>query len=131
MSSKDEVEEKKKTHQQMQEVVYNSLDVIEERINTKGRSIREGGFLGCLAVVGPECLYGCVTNTGNRIVVGVRGGVGEEIAVREVFHGLRRAVVRCFLNGVVRSSACVGGARFDGEVDRLVEWFDAGYVGVQ
>lgn len=65
----------------MQEFVYNSLDIIDERINSlKATPMKDNdGYLGCLSVVGAISLYGYMTNTRMKIVVGLKTSGASEI----------------------------------------------------
>lgn len=112
----------------MQEVIYNSLDVVEERMSSlKSRQMRENdGFLGCLAVVGSTCLYGNVTNTSHKVIIAIKGGgeMGElDGAIRTVFRRLRRALVLHFMNALVPLGGMIRSKSFDKEVEEIVQWF--------
>lgn len=111
------------TYIQFQEVIYNSLDVVEERLSSVRNTSRDGdGFLGCLAVVGATSVYGAVTNSGHRMMIGVRGEGEIDAGVRVAFGRLREALVRRFLDGL---NCGVGGKKFEGAVIEVIHRFEA------
>ncbi len=111
--------------QQMQEVIYNSLDVIEERIATiKASPAKDGdAFIGCLAVVGQLSLFGQVTNTHQKLILAIKtgGGVAEskEMAVRVLFRKVHNAVVGALLNPFAQIDEPLKSRRFDKQVDDI------------
>lgn len=111
--------------QQMQEVIYNSLDVIEERVaSIKASSTKDGdAFIGCLAVVGQLSLFGQVTNTRQKLILAIKTGSGtaesKESAVRILFRKLHNAVVAALLNPFASMDEPLKGRRFDEQVDAL------------
>lgn len=80
-----------KACRQLQEVIYNSLDVIEERCTTTRNRPRDG-YLGCLAVVGGTAVHAVMNVTKYTIIIATTGGA-EDQAIRHVLNNLKRAVV--------------------------------------
>lgn len=109
----------------MQEVIYNSLDVIEERMaSIRTTSAKEvDNYIGCLAVVGALSLFGQVTNTRQKLVVIIKSGLGvaesKEPAVRVLLRKLHVAVVAALLNPFESVDAPIKSARFDERVDDI------------
>lgn len=109
----------------MQEVIYNSLDVVEERISSlKATPMRDNdGFLGCLAVVGPLSLYGFVSNTHQRLIAALRTGDAKDAAVRALFRRILGAAVGAFLNPFAELEAPITSARFDARIEDIARRF--------
>mmetsp|Transcript_6187 Transcript_6187/g.15033 ORF Transcript_6187/g.15033 Transcript_6187/m.15033 type:complete len:168 (+) Transcript_6187:86-589(+) len=106
---------------QMQEVVYNSLDVIEERMFST-RVLQNQGFLGCLSVVGPISLYGLSTCTKEKIVVGFRKAAEVRDAVLEaVLRAVHRVLVEAYLNPFMPLDLSIRSKRFEAKVDEIAE----------
>jgi Sedlin, N-terminal conserved region len=112
---------------QMQEVIYNSLDVVEERLYTlRSTPMRDNdGFLGCLAVVGPLSLYGFVTNTNQKFVVALKssGADYRDASVKLLFRKLHVAVVSLLLNPFTPVDEPINNALFEARVDDIVRRF--------
>lgn len=112
---------------QMQEVIYNSLDVVEERITSlKSTPMRENdGFLGCLAVVGPLSLYGFVTNTNHKFIFALKssGNDYRDTAVRLLFRKLHMAVVSVLLNPFTSLDEPIKSAAFEARVEEIARRF--------
>lgn len=115
----------------MQEVIYNSLDVIEERL----ASLKEAqpkdvdNFIGCLAVVGTLSLFGQVTNTRQKLIVVIKtagSGVSDskEPAVRTLFRRLHIALVHALLNPFADPGEPIRSARFDEQVDTIAREYE-------
>lgn len=111
--------------QGMQEVIYNSLDVIEERVaSIKSTNPKDvDNYIGCLAVVGALSLFGLVTNTRQKLVIIVKSGKGvpesKEAAVRVLLRKLHVAVVTALLNPFESMDAPIKSSRFDAHVDDI------------
>lgn len=113
---------------QMQEVIYNSLDVVDERVLTlKTTPMRDNdGFLGCLAVVGPLSLYGFITNTHKKIIVALRNHSDKEhrdASVRIMLRKIHIAVVNALLNPFTPLDDSLRSAAFDARVDDIARRF--------
>lgn len=112
---------------QMAEVIYNSLDIVEERIaSLKSTPTRDNdGFLGCLAVVGPFSLYGFVTNTNQKFLFALKSGGTEfrDGAVKLLFRKLHVAVVSVCLNPFTSLDEPIRSAAFDARVDEIARRF--------
>lgn len=124
---------------QLQEVMYNSLDVVEERTSTSGNSSTRrgggsaaasaaadlGGFVGCLAVVGPLSVFGCVTATRRKVLLAVAGGEAEpkDARVRAVFRRIVAALANRAADPFAKLDAALGGPRFETAVKDAVAWF--------
>jgi hypothetical protein len=112
---------------QMQEVIYNSLDVIEERISSlKSTPMRDNdGFLGCLAVVGPLSLYGFVTNTNQKFIFALKssGADYRDTAVKLLFRKLHMAVVSVFLNPFTPLDEPIKSSAFEARVEEIARRF--------
>lgn len=114
---------------QMQEVIYNSLDMVEERLTSmKASPMRDSdGFLGCLAVVGSLSLYGFVTNTQQKLIVALKSGNGpleyKESSVRGLFRKLHLAVVAAFLNPFAQVDEPIKSKAFDTQIDVIARRF--------
>ncbi|CAN8072452.1 unnamed protein product [Agarophyton chilense] len=117
---------------QMQEVIYNSLDVVEERIwsvNTRAPSTaREtDGFLGCLAVVGRTCVFGSVTKSLHKSVVVIRDGHDvADATVRAVLTQVNEAVVLAMMNCLVPPNhVALRSPRFDQRMHSIAHEFNS------
>ncbi|KAK1867128.1 hypothetical protein I4F81_009637 [Pyropia yezoensis] len=113
---------------QMHEVVYNSLDVVEERlVALRAQSARDNdGFLGCLAVVGPMSLYGFVTNTHLKFIIALRSSGPHDYkdsTVKALFRKLHAAVIGAFLNPFTLPDAPIVSAGFEARVDEIARRF--------
>ncbi len=115
----------------MQEVIYNSLDVIEERMASIKSSAPKDvdNFIGCLAVVGALSLFGQVTNTRQKLIVVIKtagGGVADskEPAVRVLFKKLHLALVDALLNPFANLGEPIRSRRFDDAVDEIAKEYD-------
>lgn len=112
----------------LQEVVYNSLDVIEERVvSLKSTPMRDNdGYLGCLGVVGPLSLYGYITNTRMKLVVAFKSTANNEhkdSAIKVLFRRLHKAVVTVFLNSFTPLDVPIKSRRFEAKVDEIANRF--------
>lgn len=115
--------------------MYNSLDVVEERTSMPGNpSTRRGGgnaatdlggFVGCLAVVGPLSVFGCVTATRRKILLAVAGGEAEpkDVRVRAVFRRIVAALANRAADPFAKLDGALGGPRFETAVKDAVAWF--------
>lgn len=112
---------------QMQEVIYNSLDVVEERISSlKSTPMRDNdGFLGCLAVVGPLSLYGFVTNTNQKFIFALKssGSDYRDTAVKLLFRKLHMAVVSVLLNPFASLDEPIKSVAFEARVEDIARRF--------
>jgi trafficking protein particle complex subunit 2 len=112
---------------QMQEVIYNSLDVVEERISSlKSTPMRDNdGFLGCLAVVGPLSLYGFVTNTNQKFIFALKSGGSDyrDTTVKMLFRKLHMAVVSVLLNPFTSLDEPIKSAAFEARVEEIARRF--------
>lgn len=115
----------------MQEVIYNSLDVIEERMaSIKSSSPKDvDNFIGCLAVVGALSLFGQVTNTRLKLIVVIKtagSGISEskEPAVRVLFRKLHIALVAALLNPFMELENPIRSRKFDNTVDDIAKEYD-------
>jgi hypothetical protein len=111
----------------MQEVIYNSLDVVEERLFTlRSTPMRDNdGFLGCLAVVGPLSLYGFVTNTNQKFIYALKSSGTEyrDASVKLLFRKLHMAVVSVLLNPFNTVDEPINSASFDARVEDIARRF--------
>lgn len=112
----------------MQEVMYNSLDVIEERVLTiRSTPIRDNdGYLGCLAVVGPLSLYGAITNTQRKVIVALKTNTDKEVReapVRALLRKLHVATVNALLNPFAPLDEPIRSVGFDSRVSDIVRRF--------
>lgn len=112
---------------QMQEVIYNSLDVVEERIiSLKSTPMRDNdGFLGCLAVVGPLSLYGFVTNTDHKFIVALKtaGSDYRDTSVKLLFRKLHMAVVSVLMNPFTSLDEPIKSPAFESRVEEIARRF--------
>lgn len=112
---------------QMQEVIYNSLDVVEERIRSlKSTPMRDNdGFLGCLAVVGPLSLYGFVTNTNQKFIFALKtaGTDYRDTSVKLLFRKLHMAVVSVLLNPFTALDEPIKSSAFEARVEDIARRF--------
>lgn len=106
------------TGRHLHEIVYNSLDVIEEATKSgsgKERIAEPDGFVGCLAMFGTLALYGSVTNGGYKMVIAVRDAresvdrIGGPL--RTAFQRVGHAVVAALLDPMHDMDAPLGGKR--------------------
>lgn len=106
---------------QMQEVVYNSLDVVEERVwSAKGRGggavgRESDGYVGCLAVVGRTCVYGSVSKSAYKTIVVVREGRdgAQHNGVRAALAAIGEALVAALMNCALTPRHALRARRFD------------------
>lgn len=107
---------------QLQEVMYNSLDVVEERTNRHRPEL--GNFVGCLAVVGMLSVYGTVTATGRKVLAAIvtQGQETKDSRVRMLFRKIESIVVRSEGN-CLRKLDDIGGETVERAVRDVVEWF--------
>lgn len=107
---------------QLQEVMYNSLDVVEERTMRHRSDL--GNFVGCLAVVGMLSVYGTVTATGRKVLVGIvtQGQETKDSRVRMLFRKIEGVVVRSEAN-CLRKLDDIGGDAVERAIREVVEWF--------
>lgn len=112
---------------QMQEVIYNSLDVVEERIiSLKSTPMRDNdGFLGCLAVVGPLSLYGFVTNTDQKFIFALKtaGSDYRDTSVKLLFRKLHMAVVSVLMNPFTTLDEPIKSPAFEQRVEEIARRF--------
>lgn len=121
--------------QQLQEVMYNSLDVVEERTSLTGNASSRrsgagaggdlGGFVGCLAVVGPLSVFGWVTATRRKVLLAIAGGGAEpkDARVRALFKKIVAAVANRAADPFAKLDGALGGPRFETAVKDAVTWF--------
>lgn len=114
------------------EVMYNALDVVEERMmksdeESKQNALEVDGFIGCLAVYGDTALYGTVTPSGYKIFVAIRGarctvdGVGGP--VRSALRRISNAVIYGVLNPLRELDAPLRGSTFHNAVLEAVRGY--------
>lgn len=114
---------------QMQEVVYNSLDVVEERLwsaRTRNGSTQkeEDGYLGCLAVVGRTRVFGSSTKSVHKpIVVARDANDSSDSKIRAILRLVTEAMVGAFMNCLVAPDAALEGNHFDEQVRAAVRTF--------
>lgn len=108
------------TPHQLLEVMYNSIDVIEERSSANRGEL--GNFVGCIAVVGATRVYGQVTRTGRKTMIAVRGGEVGDGRVRGVLRKIETAVVKDMGN-CLKNVDEIGGERLEKEVREAVMWY--------
>lgn len=122
---------------QLQEVIYNSLDVVEERTSLAGNAPprRSGasnggggevaGFVGCLAVVGPLSVFGWVTATRRKVLLALAGGGAEpkDARVKGLFTRVVAAMAKRVADPFAKLDGALGGPRFEAAVKDAVEWF--------
>lgn len=113
---------------QLHEVIYNSLDVIEERLSpssVKARNGDLGGFVGCLAVVGALSIFGSVGSTHRKTLVAVAEGASDvrDARIRGLFDRLAAATADCMANPFASVDGPLAGDRFDAAVAEAVARF--------
>lgn len=115
---------------QTHEVVYNALDVIEERL--KNGTGKEGGresdgFVGCLAVFGMTALYGNITTNGYKLFIAVRGAAENADRVggpmRNAFGRIGDALIAALLNPLQVLDQPLRGVKFQRCISRIVQWY--------
>lgn len=113
--------ESKTASRHTHEVIYNALDVVEERTmkgdeETKQNAVEADGFIGCLAVYGDTALYGSVTCSGYKIFVAIRGARStvDEVGgpVRTALRRIANAVIYGVLNPLQELDAPLRGPKF-------------------
>lgn len=115
--------------------MYNSLDVVEERtsLGTNSSSRRSGasnggdlgGFVGCLAVVGPLSVFGWVTATRRKVLLAITGGGPEpkDVRVRALFKRVVLGMANRAADPFAKLDGALGGPRFEAAVRDAVTWF--------
>lgn len=115
---------------QTYEVVYNALDVIEERLKNgtgKEGGREQDGFVGCLAVFGMIALYGNITNSGYKLFIAVRGA-SESVdhvggPLRAAFRQIGDALVVALLNPLQELDSPLRGQKFHNSICQVVKCY--------
>lgn len=101
--------------------MYNSIDVLEERLGQMRGSREKGGYLGCLAVVGNRFVYGGVIQGGYKVVTVIRADENvEDEVVKTVLREVEKGLVRVFMNVFWEVDTGIGGKRFEQCIEKVV-----------
>jgi len=111
---------------QLQHMIYSSLDVVEERmIAPKTSSAKDvDGYLGILSSSGPVALYGLLTNTQQKLIVGLKPQSTEkESQIKLLLKKIHVALVSMFLNPFLRIDGPIVLPSFEKLIDELTRTY--------
>lgn len=132
----------KSAPRQLYEVIYNVLDVVEERtiadyrenagneVNEGKPPLRDHDFIGCLGVFGSTAVYGSITNGGYKLLIAIRATskCGEEesnnSSLRSAFRKLGDALIAALLNPMYEGESPLHSEKFSRVVAQIVGWYD-------
>mmetsp|Transcript_2282 Transcript_2282/g.4117 ORF Transcript_2282/g.4117 Transcript_2282/m.4117 type:complete len:187 (+) Transcript_2282:256-816(+) len=100
----------------MQEVIYNTLDVFEDLSETNAR---KEAYVGCLATVGTIAMYGLMTSTKLKIVLGLRNEKGTEVHAKAALQRIHKYVIASFMNCFQSMDGPIHSQKFEASVNAL------------
>lgn len=131
---------------QMHAIVYNALDIVEERTKlgggyreagggtgagagagAGGGGREEDGYVGCLTVLANNALYGSVTTGGYKLFLGIQGSDANIDRLggpmRTAFRRIGDALIAAVLNPMYEMETPLRGDKFAQAVAHVVRWY--------